>query len=114
MRVGPKSRLSLSKAKSRSGRLVRAIGMPPACRRRATSVASAAEGAASRRPSGARGAAAPAISMESLTLKGRRAGARWRACGRRARGVERLVGEDFNGGVDLRIDLGDPVEVCLY
>ena len=41
MQVAPKRRLSLSNAKRRSGRLVRAIGMAPAWRRRATSVASA-------------------------------------------------------------------------
>ena len=42
--VRPKIRLSLSKANSRSGRLVRAIGAPPAARSRATSAASSRGG----------------------------------------------------------------------
>ena len=49
---------------------MRAIGMAPASRRRATSVASSLEGGAERRPTVPAVHTTPESSMESLTLNG--------------------------------------------
>src|SRR4051794_31676889 len=72
--VRPYRRLSDSNAKRRSGRLVRAIGTPPAARRRATRAASSVAGGRSRYPRVPAVQRWPTISMESLTEKGKSAG----------------------------------------
>jgi hypothetical protein len=100
LRVAPKIRLSLSKANSRSGRLVLAMGMAPARRKRPTSVASSSGGcrvlAAQRSRRHHRASHLDRI-LDAAGHAVQRA-ARFARVGRGG-GGQRAIGEHFHGGV---------------